>query len=88
MKQFDIYYCPLNHKDVSPTSWKPEVGLTFWIGQAPNLDSEAYGRRFRGFGKHDIQIRIGLIEELFEIQVVHQYNSLDCGEAGEAPSPF
>lgn len=30
-----IYYCPLNHKRVSPTSLKTEVGLTFCIGQAP-----------------------------------------------------
>ena len=29
------YYCPLNHKRVSPTPLKTEVGLTFCIGQAP-----------------------------------------------------
>lgn len=40
--------------------------------------------RFGGFGEHDIQVRIGLVEELFEIQVIHQHNAHDCGEAGEA----
>ena len=58
------------------------------MGQAPNLDSDAYGRRFRGFGKHDIQVRIGLIEELFEIKIIHQHNPHDCGESGKVPSPF
>ena len=58
------------------------------MGQAPNLDSDAYGRRFRGFGKHDIQVSIGLIEELFEIQIIYQHNPHDCGESGKTPSPF
>lgn len=36
------YYCPLNRKAVSPTSWKPEVGFAFYIGQAPLSQNRAF----------------------------------------------
>ena len=45
-------------------------------------------RRFGGLGEHYIQVCVGFVEELFEIEVIHQNNSHDCGETGEAPSPF
>ena len=39
---FVNYYCPLNRKAVSPTSWKPEVGFAFYIGQAPLSQNRAF----------------------------------------------
>ena len=44
------------------------------------LEFDAFRRRFGGLGKHDIQVGIGLIEELFEIEVLHQHNPHDCGQ--------
>ena len=38
-----FYYCPLNHKIVSPTSRTAEVGLTFCIGQAPSVVFKDFG---------------------------------------------
>ena len=66
-----FYYCPLNRKVVSPTPWYAEIGLPICMRQAPILDLCAFWRRFRGIGKHDIQVCIRLIKELFEVQVIH-----------------
>ena len=52
------------------------------------LEFDAFRRRFGGLVKHDIQVGIGLIEELFEIEVIHQHNPHDCGQPREAPSSF
>ena len=65
------YYCPLNRKVVIPTPWYAEIGLPICMRQAPILDLYAFWRRFRGIGKHDIQVCIRLIKELFEVQVIH-----------------
>lgn len=53
--------------------------MTICMRQSPILDSDAFRRRFSSFGKHDVQVGIGLIEKLFEIHVIHQYNPHYCG---------
>ena len=49
-----------------------EVGLTFYMRQAPSAVFSIVRRRFRFFSEHYFQICIELVEELFEIQVIHQ----------------
>ncbi len=51
-----------------------------YLRQAPSVVFRYFGRGFRCFGEHDFQVCIGLIEELFEIQVIHQHNSDDCSK--------
>ena len=83
------YYCPLNRKAVSPTSWKPEVGFAFYIGQAPTLVKIGLlRRRFRYLGKHFVQVCVRLVEKFFKIEVIHKYNPHHRGQPGETPSPF
>lgn len=51
------------------------------IGTSPSVKFRLLRRCFGSLGKYDIQVGIGLIEELFEIEVIHQHNPHDCGQS-------
>ena len=71
------YYYPLNLRAAKSYASSTDywvLGPGFGDSKPPQSKRDGW-RRFGCVGKHVFQVGIGLIEEFFEIQIIHQHNA-------------